>query len=276
MGLQKRNRHTRSASQSNVDDFYRDASDEDSDSSKVDKGEFAGQHRVFAMGHGSPPKNTRVPFGGRVTRSQTKERLRDPLWAELYSVSDKVPIGVPWSVVGDFNCLLNVDEKRGGLPYPHRKTTDFRECVSTCDLIDSSAYGSSFTWWNGRRKESAIWMRLDRFLYTSAWELIFKTSVQHLSRTSSDHCPLLVTSQALSVQHISKHFIFLNVWTKHEDFLRVVKESWDVPIDGAPMYILATKLSRLSYSGSHSFLPSFAASSPKLFCENWNALQLKR
>nr|GMD68512.1 hypothetical protein Iba_chr12dCG9870 [Ipomoea batatas] len=70
LGLQKRNRHTRSASQSNVDDFYRDASDEDSDSSKVDKGEFAGQHRVFAMGHGSPPKNTRVPFGGRVTRSQ--------------------------------------------------------------------------------------------------------------------------------------------------------------------------------------------------------------
>nr|GME05807.1 uncharacterized protein LOC109164037 [Ipomoea batatas] len=143
--------------------------------------------------------------------AKTKERLRDPLWAELYSVSDKVPIGVP----------------------------------CTCDLIDSSAYGSSFTWWNGRRKESAIWMRLDRFLYTSAWELIFKTSVQHLSRTSSDHCPLLVTSQALSVQHISKHFIFLNVWTKHEDFLRVVKESWDVPIDGALCTFLATKLSRL-------------------------------
>nr|GMC89010.1 uncharacterized protein LOC109150827 [Ipomoea batatas] len=136
---QKRNRHTRSASQSNVDDFYRDASDEDSDSSKVDKGEFAGQHRVFAMGHGSPPKNTRVPFGGRVTRSQTKERLRDPLWAELYSVSDKVPIGVPWSVVGDFNCLLNVDEKRGGLPYPHRKTTDFRECnPSTQNSIEAA------------------------------------------------------------------------------------------------------------------------------------------
>nr|GMC82512.1 hypothetical protein DM860_018267 [Ipomoea batatas] len=48
---------------------------------------------------------------------------------------------------GDFNCLLNVDEKKGGLPYPHRKTTNFRECVSTCDLIDSTAYGSSFTWW---------------------------------------------------------------------------------------------------------------------------------
>nr|GMC79779.1 uncharacterized protein LOC109150827 [Ipomoea batatas] len=131
---QKRNRHTRSASQSNVDDFYQDASDEDSDSSKVDKGEFAGQHRVFAMGHGSPPKNTRVPFGGRVTRSQTKERLRDPLWAELYSVSDKVPIGVPWSVVVHvilLTPLLMAPPLLGG-------TDAVRSLLFGCVWIDSS------------------------------------------------------------------------------------------------------------------------------------------
>ncbi|XP_031127522.1 uncharacterized protein LOC116029613 [Ipomoea triloba] len=149
------------------------------------------------------------------------------------------------SVVGDFNCLLNVDEKKGGLPYPHRKTTNFRECVSTCDLIDSTAYGSSFTWWNGRRRESAIWMRLDRFLYTSVWESLFRTSVHHLSQATYDHCPLLVTSEVISAQPVLKHFIFLNVWTKHEDFLRVVKEIWEVPVEGDPMYVLATKLCRL-------------------------------
>ncbi|XP_019154348.1 PREDICTED: uncharacterized protein LOC109150827 [Ipomoea nil] len=129
--------------------------------------------------------------------AKTRDRLRVPLWAELLSVSNKIPSGVPWSVVGDFNCLLNVDEKKGGLPYPHRKTTDIRECVSTRDLIESYAYGSPNTSWNGRRKDAAIWMRLDRFLYTSEWESIFTTSIQHLSRTTSDHCPLLVTSEEL-------------------------------------------------------------------------------
>nr|GMC66432.1 uncharacterized protein LOC109164037 [Ipomoea batatas] len=275
-------RRTKSSSEgSNVAMFYREASDDESESS------IAGTIALFesvgriktSLGHGSPPRVPHVPFGDRFTPPQvqherssassctptsshtptsipyafwttfvyakTKERLRTILWTELCSVSDRIPQDVPWAVVGDFNCLLNVDEKKGGLPYPHRKTTDFRECTSTCDLIDSSAYGSSYTWWNGRRKKSAIWMRLDRFLYTSVWESKFRTSVHHLSRTSSDHCPLLITSQVISAQPIPKHFISLNVWTKHEDFLRVVSESWDVPVEGAPMYVLATKLSRL-------------------------------
>nr|GMC64549.1 uncharacterized protein LOC109164037 [Ipomoea batatas] len=275
-------RRTKSSSEgSNVAMFYREASDDESESS------IAGTIALFesvgriktSLGHGSPPRVPHVPFGDRFTHPQvqherssvssctptsshshasipyafwttfvyakTKERLRTILWTELCSVLDRIPQDVPWAVVGDFNCLLNVDEKKGGLPYLHRKTTDFRECTSTCDLIDSSAYGSAYTWWNGRRKKSAIWMRLDRFLYTSVWESKFRTSVHHLSRTSSDHCPLLITSQVISAQPIPKHFIFLNVWTKHEDFLRVVSESWDVPVEGAPMYVLATKLSRL-------------------------------
>lgn len=123
--------------------------------------------------------------------AKTKERLRDPLWAELISVSSRVPAGVPCSVVGDFNCLLSVDKKKGRLLYPHRKTTDFRECDSVCDLIDSTFYRSSFTWWNGKREEEAVWMNLDWFLYTLVWESVFKSSMQHLSKTSSNHWPLL-------------------------------------------------------------------------------------
>ncbi|XP_019155176.1 PREDICTED: uncharacterized protein LOC109152048 [Ipomoea nil] len=157
-----------------------------------------------------------TPFWLSFVYAKTKERLRDPLWAELKAIFSMIPGGVPWSVAGDFNCLLSVDEKKGGLPYSHRKTTDFQECVSACDLIDAAYYGSRFTWWNGRRKDAAIWMRLDRFLYTSVWESV-----------------------------VPKHFVFLNVWIKHEDFLRVVRDSWRVPVEGAPMFVIATKLNRL-------------------------------
>ncbi|XP_019183220.1 PREDICTED: uncharacterized protein LOC109178127 [Ipomoea nil] len=44
---------------------------------------------------------------------------------------------------------------------------------------------------------------------------------------------------------IPKHFVFLNVWIKHDDFLRVVRDSWQVPVEGAPMFVIATKLNRL-------------------------------
>nr|GMC74064.1 hypothetical protein Iba_chr03cCG6710 [Ipomoea batatas] len=74
----KRTRRTRSTSeQSNVAGFYREASDDDDDSdssvaSRVAIFESAGRNREFAGGHGSPPKTSKVPFGGRITKSQVK------------------------------------------------------------------------------------------------------------------------------------------------------------------------------------------------------------
>nr|GLL25410.1 hypothetical protein DM860_018267 [Ipomoea trifida] len=70
----RRTRRTRSASeQSNVAGFYREASDDDSNSSvagRVATFESAGHHREFAGAQDSPPKTSQVPFGGRITRSQ--------------------------------------------------------------------------------------------------------------------------------------------------------------------------------------------------------------
>nr|GMD77058.1 hypothetical protein Iba_chr13bCG16200 [Ipomoea batatas] len=74
----KRTRRTRSASeQSNVAGFYREASDDDDDSDSSVAGrvaifESAGRNREFVGGHGSPPKTSKVPFGGRITRSQVR------------------------------------------------------------------------------------------------------------------------------------------------------------------------------------------------------------
>lgn len=65
------------------------------------------------------------------------------------------------------------------------------------------------------------------------------------SISTSDHCPLLITYEVISAQSIPKHFIVLNVLTKHDDVQRAVRKSWEVLVDGTPMYILAAKLTRL-------------------------------
>nr|GMC88882.1 uncharacterized protein LOC109178453 [Ipomoea batatas] len=74
----KRTRRTQSASeQSNVVGFYCEASDDDSDPSlagRVATFESAGRYRESARGHGSSPKTSQVPFGGRITRSQVHKK----------------------------------------------------------------------------------------------------------------------------------------------------------------------------------------------------------
>ncbi|XP_060202636.1 uncharacterized protein LOC132631055 [Lycium barbarum] len=55
--------------------------------------------------------------------------------------------------------------------------------------------------------------------------------VQHLSRTGSDHAPLLLTCGESS-QHIRKPFRFLKFWTEHESFLEVVNQAWIIDFEG--------------------------------------------
>lgn len=43
-----------------------------------------------------------------------------------------------------------------------------------------------------------------------------------------------------------KYFKYLDLWTDHEDFLHVVHESWQEPIQGNPFCVLHQKLKRVS------------------------------
>ncbi|XP_049357633.1 uncharacterized protein LOC125822286 [Solanum verrucosum] len=60
------------------------------------------------------------------------ERLR--LWDELYSISYN--FSLPWIVGGDFNVIMGVEEKIGGLPVYPQEYEDFAICINSCDLSD--------------------------------------------------------------------------------------------------------------------------------------------
>ncbi|XP_057854562.2 uncharacterized protein LOC131064437 [Cryptomeria japonica] len=64
----------------------------------------------------------------------------------------------------DFNALLGIDEKVGGLQKPS-KVEDFRDFVSNCKLVDIIPKIGKFTWTNKRLKFANISERLDRFLF---------------------------------------------------------------------------------------------------------------
>ncbi|XP_060211805.1 uncharacterized protein LOC132639371 [Lycium barbarum] len=125
---------------------------------------------------------------------------RISLWDSLYSLADQMEL--PWLVGGDFNVIMNEDEKIGGLPVSPDEYGDFAFC---------SDY---------------IFKRLDRIIANSKLQDWFAhMEVQHLSRTGSYHALLLLTCGESS-QHIRKPFRFLKFWIEHESFLEVVNQAW--------------------------------------------------
>ncbi|KAH0702280.1 hypothetical protein KY285_016558 [Solanum tuberosum] len=105
-------------------------------------------------------------------------------------------MGLPWIISGDFNVVLNADEKLGGLVVQPTDVDDFASCIGDCDLTEVPFRGSPFTWWNGRAAEDCIFERLDRVLINHEFQNWFNhTEVEHLSRTGSDHAPMLLNCE---------------------------------------------------------------------------------
>ncbi|XP_049393529.1 uncharacterized protein LOC125857915 [Solanum stenotomum] len=117
------------------------------------------------------------------------ERLE--LWDELESLNGQ---GIPWMVGGDFNVILNEEEKLGGLPFIQHEATDFANCINVCALIEVKFAGSKYTWWNGRINDACIFERLDRVLVNQEFlQLIPQVEVENFFQQGSDHAPIHVT-----------------------------------------------------------------------------------
>ncbi|XP_049359160.1 uncharacterized protein LOC125823817 [Solanum verrucosum] len=174
-------------------------------------------------------------------RCNALDRLE--LWDELENIS--INSDISWIVGGDFNVVLDASEKLGGLPVTNIETVDFAHCVNVCALNEIKYTGSSYTWWNGRIEDECIFKRLDRVFGNLVFLQQFPVSeVQHLVREGLDHAPLLLQCNSNN-ERVSKPFRFLNFWVKHGEFLRVVRENWEMDIQGGPFYIVKEQMNRL-------------------------------
>lgn len=71
---------------------------------------------------------------------------------------------IPWCILGDFNDLMYLHEKRGGRRHPEVLLEGFRTAVNDCHLCDLGFLGSEFTWKRSRGTTTWIQERLDRGL----------------------------------------------------------------------------------------------------------------
>ncbi|KAL0904830.1 hypothetical protein M5K25_026985 [Dendrobium thyrsiflorum] len=160
---------------------------------------------------------------------------RLPLWKQLQDFATIV-MG-PWCVGGDFN---------GGNPPNINAMNDFSSLIFDCNLHDIGVVGGGFFTWN----RALIWQRLDRILFNNNWIDEFNmTKVEHLSRTISDHAPLLLSVNTFKNQSSPTAFRFQNMWLLHDDFMNIVQRNWVAPVfpnnNVSGMSRLWSKLSRL-------------------------------
>ncbi|XP_070019754.1 uncharacterized protein [Nicotiana sylvestris] len=169
---------------------------------------------------------------------------RRDLWSSFQQ--DSTMLNDLWCIGGDFNVILDPNEKLGGKPHRMYKSIDFQNCMDICGITDIGYSGTKLTWCNNRRPKKRIWKRLDRVFVNDLWDNLFqRCSIRHMARTRSDHRPFLIMN--LSTNHnCTRYFRFLNYWINLPGFYTIVEDSWNSNVKGNHMWILQTKLKALS------------------------------
>ncbi|KAG5612880.1 hypothetical protein H5410_024161 [Solanum commersonii] len=120
----------------------------------------------------------------------------------------------PWCISGDFNVILDPNEKVGGRPHRMTKSYDFSSCMDACKMSDLGFNGLKFTWCNNRIPRKRIWKRLDRCF--------------------DNH------------QNSIQYFKFLDIWIDQPSFMNIVKDAWNTNITVNAQWILKQILKVLS------------------------------
>ncbi|XP_049357066.1 uncharacterized protein LOC125821728 [Solanum verrucosum] len=111
------------------------------------------------------------------------------LWEDLYTIG--LDFSLPWMVGGDFNVIMEEDEKISGLLVYPQEYEDFALSINSCELFDLHFIGNPFTWWKGKSDGECIFKRLDMVVINQALQDLFgHLEIQHLARTGSDHANL--------------------------------------------------------------------------------------
>lgn len=86
---------------------------------------------------------------------------------------------LPWLVGGDFNEICYDREKLGGIMRSLNQTQEFRDVLDDCYIQDLHASGEFFTWINRRSAENITFERLDRYVATFDWILLYPAARAH-------------------------------------------------------------------------------------------------
>ena len=149
-----------------------------------------------------------------------------------------------WMCMGDFNTPLYHSEKRGGNRECQESLLDLDDFMRKLDLMDVELRGNPYTWTNNRKDEDLIQVKLDRLLLSGNWNNMGNSHLESLTRTVSDHSPILFHLKEVSKGGRSP-FRYEIMWESHPEFKDKIEEWWNIRIDGTAMFRLTQKLDNI-------------------------------
>ncbi|XP_060217048.1 uncharacterized protein LOC132644468 [Lycium barbarum] len=168
--------------------------------------------------------------------------LRRELWQQIEGIHDKV--SGAWAVMGDFNCVLNREE-RVGRPVTLAEVREFKQCVGKCSLHDLKSSGAFYTWNNKHRDATRVYSKIDRVLVNPQWITNLPASEVHFGNEGlMDHCPTII-SWDNGQHHGGNKFRYYNMWGLADNFKEIVQKDWERNISGTCMFKLVGKLNIL-------------------------------
>ncbi|XP_075080128.1 uncharacterized protein LOC142165484 [Nicotiana tabacum] len=147
-------------------------------------------------------------------------------------------------VIGDFNAVLNADDRIGGKEVTWAEVVDFHNCVMECGLMNLPSQRNMYTW-SDKHAEHRIFLKIDWIFINDEWlSTMPECASRFLTEGINDHCPAKVTLVE-ERQKIRRTFQFCNIWAKHFQFMRIVKEGWEINLEGCKMFKVVKRLKLL-------------------------------
>lgn len=136
----------------------------------------------------------------------------------------------PWCIFGDFNDIMDDNEKRGRTSRPRWLINGFRQAVLDAGLSDVPVEGYPFTWVKSLGTPRAVEERLDRALANNAWFTLFpNANLENLVAPVSDHYPILLNRNPVPRPYLRhRNFRYENAWHIEPGFKDFVTNSWNM------------------------------------------------
>jgi hypothetical protein len=172
-------------------------------------------------------------------------QARRELW-ECILMSKRGFGGDVWCVVGDFNSIRELEERRGvGVVSLSRNRADisvFNDFISGMELLELPLYGRNFTW---AHSNGVTMSKLDQVLLSEGCLDIWPNPVVWaLPIDVSDHCPIILRYN--DVDWGPRPFRFRNFCLEDSDFKDMVTKVWaNQQFTGWMGYILKERLKGL-------------------------------
>ncbi|XP_074300776.1 uncharacterized protein LOC141632097 [Silene latifolia] len=168
---------------------------------------------------------------------------REPLWQSIKSYH--LQLNSPWLLCGDFNAIMERNERIGGAEITNAELRPMAEAIRDCQLTDMKARGAFYTWNNKQGSDSLIYSRIDRVFINEEWLEQYPDSFAHfLPEGLFDHCPGLVHFEE-ERQRRGNSFKYYNMWSMAKEYKEVVIDGWNREVQGTPMFKIVSKLKGL-------------------------------